>query len=170
MTEEQKKRLSELVDAKKSAKKRAETERIKQQMSSGITDFAQRYSFADEEESALIGEFTDNLPYRRPAWVDLEKFPNRQSFSLMESDSPNVWTDFMSGREEILEIFVRDVWICFLSGDEELFRIFVACTAADFFSDYDEWTFYSPFIVLLYRDFGGFVFIDDNDEMTRVVI
>lgn len=168
MTEEQRKRLSELVAAKKAAKSKAETERIKAQMSAEIERFGQRYEFADTETAARIGEFIDGLPYRRPAWVDLEKFPNWQSFSLSESDAENVWTDFMSGREEVLKIFIRDVWICFLLGDEELFKIFVGCKAADFFADFDEWTFYSPYIVLLYKDFSGFVFIDDNEEMTEV--
>lgn len=170
MTDEQRGRLAELIAEKKESKKKAEIERIKAQISAEIKDFTRRYRFADTEESERIGDFIDNLPYRRPAWVDLEKFLNRRVFSLSESNAENVWTDFMSGREEVLKIFIRDVWICFLSGDEELFKIFIECKVADFFADFDEWTFYSPYIVLLYNDFSGFVFIDDNEKMTEVVL
>lgn len=170
MTDDQRERLVELIAEKKESKKKAEIERIKAQMSAEIEGFGQRYKFADTETAAQIGAFIDNLPYRRPAWVDLEMFPNRQNFSLNESNVENVWTDFMSGREDVLKIFIRDVWICFLLGDEELFKIFIECKAADFFADFDEWTFYSPNIVLLYKDFSGFVFIDDNEEITEVIL
>lgn len=170
MTDDQRERLAELIADKKKSKKNAEIERIKAQMSAEIKDFTRRYKFADTETAARIGEFIDGLPYRRPAWVDLEKYSNRRDFSLSESNAENVWTDFMFGREEILKIFIRDVWICFLLGDEELFKIFIECKAADFFADFDEWTFYSPYIVLLYNDFSGFVFIDDNEEMTEVIL
>lgn len=150
MTDEQRKRLAELTANKRESKKKAEIERIKTQMSAEIKDFGQRYKFANTEESALIVDFIDKLPFRRPACVHLEKFSNSRNYSPSDADS---------------EI----VWICFLLGDEELFKIFVKGSIADFFADFDEWTFYSPYLLLIYNDFGGFIFIDDNEKMTEVI-
>lgn len=150
MTDEQRKRLAELKADKRESKKKAEIERIKTQMSTEIENFGQRYKFADTEESALIGDFIDKLPFRRPAWIDLEKFPTQRSYSPSDMDS-------------------KSVWICFLLGDEELFKIFVKGSIADFFTNFDEWAFYSPYLLLLYNDFGGFIFIDDNEKMTEVI-
>lgn len=150
MTDEQRKRLAELKANKRESEKKAEIERIKMQMSAEIKDFGQRYEFADTETTERIGDFIDKLPFCRPACVNLEKFPLRREYSPIESRTGYVW-------------------ICFLLGDEALFKIFVKGSVTDFFADFDEWTFYSPYLLLIYNDFGGFIFIDDNEEMTEVI-
>lgn len=151
MTDEQRKQLAELTANKREFKKKAEIERIKTQMSAEIERFEQHYEFADTETTKRIIDFIDKLPFCRPACVDLEKFSTRRKCSPRE-------------------LRIEDVWICFLLGDEELFKIFVKASIADFFADFDEWAFYSPYLLLIYNDFGRFIFIDDNEKMTEVIL
>lgn len=151
MTDEQRKRLAELIADKRLSKEKAEIERIKVQMSAEIEQFEQRYEFADTETVARIVDFIDKLPFHRPSRVDLERFSTSRSYSPSDADS-------------------KSVWICFLLGDEALFKVFVKGSMVDFFTDFDEWVFYSPYLLLIYNDFGGFIFIDDNEEMTEVIL
>lgn len=151
MTDEQKKWLDELITNKREFKKKAEIERVKTQMSTEIENFEQLYKFSNTEESKLISKFINSLPYCRPACVDLESFSAKRRY-------------FPSNVDE------RNIWICFLLGDEELFKIFVKGSMVDFFNDFVEWELYSPYLLLLYNDFSGFVFIDDNRKMTEVIL
>lgn len=151
MTDEQKKRLAELAAKQKDSAREREISRIKAQMREEIPNFSERYTFADSIISEKLGAFIGGLPFLRPAWIDIKKFRRRRDYSPNEADG-------------------KCVWICFLSGSAELFDIYVGCTAADYFADFDDWQFYSPFTVLAYDDLGGFVFIDDNGSMTEIIL
>ena len=151
MTDDQKKRLTELVEKQKAFAREREISRIKAQMISEIANFSERYVFADTVQSGRLGAFAGGLPFVRPAWIDVEKFRIRMAYSPNEADE-------------------RRVWICFLSGSAELFDIYVGCTAADYFADFDDWQVYSSFTVLAYDDLSGFIFIDDNGGMTEIIL
>lgn len=151
MTDEQRKRLTELIEKRKNIAREREVSRIKAQMSSEISNFFERYVFADPIQAGKLGEFVGALPFVRPGWIDVEEFRLRRNYSLSKADE-------------------KRVWICFLSGSSELFDIYVGCTAADYFADFDDWQVYSPFTVLAYDDLGGFVFIDDNGGMTEIIL
>ncbi len=52
----------------------------------------------------------------------------------------------------------QKVWICFLSGSEEMLDIFVLGTLSDFLSDCDDWDFISSNILLVNEEMSS-VFI-----------
>lgn len=150
MTDEQRKRLAELVEKRKAFAREREISRIKAQMASEIANFSERYIFADTDQTERLDAFVGGLPFVRPGWIDAEKFRITRTYSPSETDK-------------------RRVWICFLSGSRELLDIYVGCTAADYFADFDDWQVYSPFTVLAYDDLGGCIFIDDNGGMTEII-
>ncbi|MDE6728005.1 MAG: hypothetical protein K2J80_08720 [Oscillospiraceae bacterium] len=59
------------------------------------------------------------------------------------------------------------VWFCSLCGSEEIFEVFVKGRLCDFLDDYDDWYFSGAYMLLVYEDFSGFVYIDDNGNMTE---
>ncbi len=148
MTDEQRKRLAELLARQKVSAREKEISRIKAQMSEEIPRFSERYVFADYEQAEKLRAFVSGLPFARPGWVDVDKFASKRRFDPDEADE-------------------RHVWVCFLSGSAELLDMYVGCTAADYFADFDDWQFFCPFTVLVYDD--SFVFIDDNGEMTEII-
>lgn len=151
MDDIQRKRLAELLAKQKAASREKGISRIKAQMADEIPGFSERYMFADGEQSAKLNAFVEKLPFARPAWIDVKGFQRRRVYSSGETDG-------------------RRVWICFLSGSAELLDIYVGCTAADYFADFDDWQWISPFTVLVFDDLSGFIFIDDNEDMTEIVV
>ncbi len=147
MTDEQRKRLTELLARQKFSAREKEILRIKAQMCEEIPRFSERYVFADDEQAEKLRTFVSGLPFARPGWIDVDKFSSKRLFDLNKADK-------------------RRVWICFLSGDKEMLDMYVGCTAADYFADFEVWQFLCPFTVLVYDD--SFVFIDDNGEMTEI--
>ncbi len=148
MTDEQRKRLEELLARQKVSAREREISRIKAQMCEEIPRFSERYVFADDEQAEKLRAFVSGLPFARPGWIDVSKFGSRRRFDPDKADE-------------------RRVWVCFLSGSAELLDMYVGCTAADYFADFDDWQFFCPFTVLVYDD--SFVFIDDNGDMTEII-
>ena len=145
LTEEQRGRLDGLVEARRKRRSEREIARIKQQMFEMIGDFASKYAFADEETSKRLKTLLGKLP------IDLG-LPAHVKFS-MSADAAK-----------------RIVWFCSLCGSEEVFEVFVKGRLGDFLADYDGWYFFGAYMLLVYEDFGGFVYIDDNKEMTEVFL
>ncbi len=148
MTDEQRKRLAELLARQKVYERERAIARTKAQILEEIPRFSERYVFADDEQSEKLHAFIDSLPFARPGWINIDKFSSKREFDPDEEDE-------------------RHVWICFLSGDKELLDMNVGCTAADYFADFEDWQFLCPFTVLVYDD--SFVFIDDNGDMTEIL-
>jgi len=147
MTDEQRKRYAELLARQKVYEREKAIARTKAQIYEEIPRFSERYVFADDEQAEKLGAFIDSLPFARPGWIDVDKFSSKREFDPDEADE-------------------RHVWVCFLSGIEELLDMYVGCTAADYFADFEDWQFFCPFTVLVYYD--SFVFIDDNGDMTEI--
>jgi hypothetical protein len=57
------------------------------------------------------------------------------------------------------------MYLCFLCGSEEIIKIYIYGDYKDFISDYDEWDYFSPYLLLIDEDFIHYVYIDDNGEI-----
>lgn len=148
LTEEQRRRFEELAAARRERKRSLEIERIKAEMRGDISDFAEHYEFADESTADKLRAFRDGLPYSRPGTIDCKML--RVHRKLEPENAEN-----------------RPAWFCSLCGSEEIFDVFVCGELQKFLRDYDIWSYYGAYMLLVYDDFGGFVVIDDNGNMTE---
>lgn len=151
LTEEQRARMDELRSANKKLILERNMAREGERMAEWIENFAEKYTFADESVAEKLYSIIDEIPYGTPTRPDFDRLPDHREVSE---------TELRSGR----------VWICFLCGSEEIFHIFVSGTLSDFLEDYDEWYFISPYLLLVYDNFNGFLYIDDNGDMTEVFL
>lgn len=153
LTEEQRGRLDGLIDARQKRRREREIARIKEQMSSEmIEDFPSKYGFADGATAEKLKTFLNTLPTDGVGRIDFIALPAHRRFS------------------ESADTLGRIVWFCSLCGSEEVFEIFVKGRLGDFLADYDGWYFFGAYMLLVYEDFGGFVYIDDNKEMTEAFL
>ena len=152
LTEEQRGRLDGLIEARRARRREREIARIKEQMSEEMIEgFADKYEFADEAASERLKALLGSLP-TNGGRIDFARFPAHGKFSMSD------------------DISERTVWFCSLCGSEEVFEVFVKGRLADFLADYDGWYFFGAYMMLVYDDFGGFVYIDDNKEMTEAFL
>ena len=148
LTEEQRRRLDGLSEARRKRVREREIARIKEQMSDEMIDgFADKYAFADDETAERLKTLLNSLP-ANGVGIDFNRLPAHRSFSVSEDTA-------------------RTVWFCSLCGSEGVFEVFVKGRIADFLSDYDGWYFFGAYMLLVYEDLSGFVYIDDNKEMTE---
>lgn len=151
LTEEQRARMDELRSENKEMILERNMARERERMAEWIENFAEKYTFADESVAEKLYSIIDEIPYGLPARPDFDRLP---------------------GHREVSEEELRGgkIWICFLCGSEEIFHIFVSGTLSDFLEDYDDWYFISPYLLLVYDNFNGFLYIDDNGDMTEVFL
>lgn len=149
---ERQKRIAELSEKYKARALEQAISRVKAEMSAEIAGFAQKYEFADGDTSKRLKCLIDELPGGYNGF-DLNKLPAHRTFSAKGVDM----------RE-------RTAYFCSLVGSEEIFEIFVKGRLSDFLNDYDDWYFYGAYMLLVYEDFGGFVYIDDNHNMTEAFL
>lgn len=155
LTEEQRFRLDGLIEARRKRKREQEIARIREQMTCEmIESFQSKYVFADGATSERLKALLGGLPtaYGR---IDFDRLPAHGKFPI-NGDA-----------EERME---KIAWFCSLCGSEEVFEVFVKGKLADFLADYDGWSFFGAYMILVYEDFGGFVYIDDNGNMTEAVL
>lgn len=148
LSEEQRRRFEELSEDRRERKRAFEIERIKAEMRGDLSDFAECYEFADESIADKLRAFRDGLPYSRPGAIDCKKLRVYRKLAPENAES-------------------RPAWFCSLCGSEEIFDVFVRGELQKFLRDYDLWSYYGAYMLLVYDDFGGFVFIDDNGNMTE---
>lgn len=153
LTDEQRVRLNGLIEDNRNRRMERAVSRIKEQMSAEIKDFAQKYSFADRETAESLQRFLNDLPTNRIGRIDFDSLPAHRTFSTKNTDTRG-----------------RAVWFCSLCGSIEIFEVFVKGRLSDFLADYDDWYFYGAYMLLVYEDLGGFVYIDDNGNMTEAFI
>lgn len=150
LTEEQRSRFEELSAARRERKRALAVGRIKTEMRDEIRDFAKRYEFADDAVADRLRKMLDKLPFWKPGRIDYKKLREHREFM------PETAKD-------------RCAWFCSLCGSEEIFDVFVRGKIRDFIADYDDWYFYGAYMLLMYDDFGGFVYIDDSGKMTEAI-
>ena len=152
LTEEQRGRLNGLLEARRQRRREQEIARIKKQMSCEMIEgFAEKYEFADEVTAEKLKTLLDTIP-TDCGRIDFDRLSAHGKFSANA------------------ETGERTVWFCSLCGSEEVFEVFVKGRLADFLADYDGWCFYGAYMLLVYEDFGGFVYIDDNGEKTEAFL
>lgn len=149
---ERQERIAELSEKYKARALEKEISRVKAEMSAEITGFAQKYEFAGGDTAERLKKLIDELPGGLDGF-DFDKLPAHRVFSTKGVDT----------RE-------RTAYFCSLVGSEEIFEIFVKGRLSDFLDDYDDWYFYGAYMLLVYEDFGGFVYIDDNQNMTEAFL
>lgn len=150
MNDEQRRRFEELSAARKNRARSTAVERVKAEMRGELRDFDKRYEFADEAAANKLKQALGELPYRKPGGIDFTRLGHRE-LSPESTES-------------------RRVWFCSLCGSEEIFDVFVRGELRDFLDDYDTWNYYGAYMLLMFDDFRGFVYIDDNKNMTEAVI
>lgn len=154
LTDEQRGRMNALIEERRKREKARAVSRIKEQMSGEmIENFAAKYSFADSETSEKLKDLIGGLPTDGYCGIDFDKLPAHRTFSAKNTDTRK-----------------RMAWFCSLCGSEEIFEVFVKGRLSDFLADYDDWYFYGAYMMLVYEDFGGFVYIDDNKNMTEAFL
>lgn len=154
LTDEQRGRMNELIEDRRKRKTERAVSMIKEQMTSEmIEDFTEKYSFADSETSERLKKLLDELPINRIGRIDFDKLTAHRKFSTENTDTRK-----------------RMAWFCSLCGSEEIFEVFVKGRLSDFLADYDGWYFYGAYMLLVYEDFGGFVYVDDNGNMTEAFL
>lgn len=150
LTDEQRAKMNALAkDYRERAKQRG-IARLKTDMSEEIEGFAEKYEFADGEVSEKLKNLLDGLPSNESGRIDFDKLYAHRKFSAKNTDTRG-----------------RMVWFCSLCGEEAIFDIFVKGRLFDFLADYDDWYFYGAYMLLVYEELSGFVYIDDNGNMTE---
>lgn len=111
----------------------------KKQISDNIDNFDLKYRFADCDEAMRISQILKNVSYLHYKTADYS--------SLAVSDASDS----------------QKVWICFLSGSEEMLNIFVLGNLSDFLADCDDWDFISSNIVLVNEEISGIITFSNGE-------
>lgn len=105
-----------------------------------IENFSEKYRFADDDEKERIENFIEKISF------DFSKFP------------------------EIPVTEHGKCYLCFLVGSLELFDIYIYGNFSDFLHDYDDFFFFSPYLLIIDEDFRRLVHIDDEFNITESYI
>ncbi|MDE6500533.1 MAG: hypothetical protein K2L10_00375 [Ruminococcus sp.] len=132
--------LKELLNHKLAENKRRLKEiridKTKFQIMQEIENFSEKYRFADDTEKKRIETFMEKIPFH---WgIDFSRLP----------ESPIT----QHGK----------CYMCFLEGSEEIFDIYIYGNFSDFIRDYDDFFFFSAYLLIIDEDFRRFVYIDDE--------
>lgn len=111
---------------------------MKSEIMANIDDFSDKYRFADDTEKKRIEIFMEKLPFSLYTCINFSLLPK---VPLTEHGK---------------------CYLCFLEGSEELFDINIYGNFSDFLHDYDDFFFFSAYMLIIDEDFRRFVLIDDN--------
>ncbi|MDE6781898.1 MAG: hypothetical protein K2J40_10655 [Ruminococcus sp.] len=115
---------------------------MKSEITQSIENFPEKYRFADDNEKKRIEIFMEKLP----------AFYNKIDFSALAESSVTE-----HGK----------CYLCFLEGSEEIFDIYIYGNFSDFLRDYDDFFFFSAYLLIIDEDFYRFIYIDDNFNLTE---
>jgi len=138
LNSESKTALGQKLAELKSAEKRRQIIDCQKQIALNVTGFAEKYRFADPDETVRLHSFIAGLDFSSPAHIAIKK-----------EISPEC----------------ENVYLCFLAGTAELMEIFVFGHCSDILRDLDDWSFFSPYILLVADDFSRYICIDDNGSI-----
>lgn len=111
---------------------------MKSEIMANIDDFSDKYRFADDTEKKRIEIFMEKLPFSLYTCINFSLLPK---VPLTEHGK---------------------CYLCFLEDSEELFDINIYGNFSDFLHDYDDFFFFSAYMLIIDEDFRQFVLIDDN--------
>ena len=110
---------------------------MKSEIMASIENFTEKYRFTNDNEKKRIEIFMDKLPafYNHIDFTALPKSPTTEHGKC---------------------------YLCFLEGNEALFNIYIYGNFNDFLRDYDDFFFFSAYLLVIDDDFRRFVLIDDE--------
>lgn len=120
--------------------------KMKSQIMQEVENFPEKYRFADDNEKKRIEIFMGKLPFSLWSRIDFSLLPKSP---LTEHEK---------------------CYLCFLEGSEEISDIYIYGNFSDFLHDYDDFFFFSAYLLIIDEDFRRFVLIDDNFNLTESYI
>lgn len=127
---------------KKEQQKKKQIEKAIQQAKENVVQniehFNEKYSFVDEFKTQKIQKFISKLEFEGPGQLRIK---DKCLFKH------------------------TNVYLCCLMGDCAMFDIFVFGKYDDIISDYDDWEYISPYLLLIDDDFIHYVYINDYGEI-----
>ena len=100
--------------------------------------FNEKYRFVEECEKIKIQKFVSELEFVVPGQLKVKEKCLRKH---------------------------NNVYLCCLMGDCAVYDIFVFGRYDDFISDYDDWDYISPYLLLIDDDFSHYIYINDYGKI-----
>ena len=141
MTPEQKEKLLRLKAVQQQKIKDKKISDTKSFIADNIDNFYSKYRFANQDETSQISQIL---------------ISNGVSYL-------NYKTSDYSQLAVSADVDAQKVWICFLSGSEEMLNIFVLGNLSDFLVNYDDWDFISSNILLVNEEMSGIITFNDGE-------
>lgn len=145
MTPEQKEKLLQLKAVQQQKIKDKKISDAKSFIADNINDFNSKYRFANQDEVIQISEI----------------------LLLNDVSYLNYKTSDYSALAVSAAAYTHKVWICFLSGSEEMLNIFVLGNLSDFLVDYDDWDFVSSNILLVNEEMSGIITLNNGELQVK---
>lgn len=143
MTPEQKEKLMFLKAEQQQKIKDKKISDMKNFIADNINDFYSKYRFANHDEAIQISKILIGVSYL------------------------NYKTSDYSTLAVSAVINAQKVWICFLTGSEEMLDIFVLGNLSDFLTDCDDWDFISSNILLVNEEMSGIVTFNNGELQVK---
>ena len=103
-----------------------------------VNDFDKKYRFANDIEINKIDMFVSKLHFSAPGHIDVnDNYPTSHN----------------------------NMYLCFLCGSEELLKTYIYGKYEIFLLDIDNWTFFSPYLLLIDEDFIRYIYVNDNGDI-----
>lgn len=145
MTLEQKEKLLHLKAVQQQKIKDNKVSDAKSFIADNIDNFNSKYRFANQDETSQISQI---LILNGVLYL-------------------NYKTSDYSELAASADIDAQKVWICFLSGSEEMLNIFVLGNLSDFLVDYDDWDFVSSNILLVNEEMSGIITLNNGELQVK---
>lgn len=143
MTPEQNEKLMQLKAVQQQKMKDKKISDTKNFIADNIYDFDSKYRFANHSEAIQISKMLIGVSY----------------LNYKSSD--------YSALAVLAAAYTQKVWICFLTGSEEILNIFVLGNLSDFLSDCDDWDFISSNILLVNEEMSGIITFNNGELQVK---
>ena len=143
MTPEQKEKMLQLKTMQQQKMKDKNISDTKDFIADNIDCFHSKYRFANHDETIQISKILFGVSYLNYKTSD---------YSTL-AVSPAVDS--------------QKVWICFLTGSEEMLDIFVLGNLSDFLSDCHDWDFISSNILLVNEEMSGIITFNSGELQVK---
>lgn len=142
---EQKEKLLRLKAVQQQKIKDKKISDTKSFIADNINNFDSKYRFANQDETSQISQI---LMLNGVSYLN---YKTSDYFTLAVSPA----------------VDAQKVWICFLSGSEEMLDIFVLGNLSDFLSDCDDWDFISSNILLVNEEMSGIITFNNGELQVK---
>lgn len=143
MTPEQKEKMLQLKTMQQQKMKDKNISDTKDFIADNIDCFHSKYRFANHDETIQISKILNGVSYLN--------YKTSDYFALAVSAAA----------------YTQKVWICFLTGSEEMLDIFVLGNLSDFLDDCDDWDFISSNILLVNEEMSGIITFNNGELQVK---